>query len=165
MMEWWWNDERFWRRIVWSPPSLSIPVIFSHFEMTLWSFNGHSDTEWPQNDWNDAGMTIFSSWNDLEWLEWGWNDSNFWSKANALDFFLSHSALIQSIFYHSWVIPMQKLILMSFHHYRLIPLPSHHSYVIPSLQAHSIVIPSFLCHSIITGSFNCHPIIIMSFHQ
>ena len=149
MMEWWWNDKRFWRRLCWSTPSLSIPVIFSHFEMTLWSFHGHSDTEWPQNDWNDAGMTIFSFSNDFKWLEWGWNDSNFWSKANALDFFLSHSALIQSIFYHSWVIPMQKLILMSFHHYRLIPLSSHHYNVIPSVKAHSIVIQSFWCHFII----------------
>ena len=95
-LDWGWNDEYFWWRKFWTPPSLSIPVIYSHFEMTFPSFDGHSDTEWPKNDWNDAGMTIFSSWNDLEWLEWGWNDSNFWSKANALDFFLSHPVLIQS---------------------------------------------------------------------
>ena len=140
MMEWWWNDERFWRRIFWSPPSLSIPVIFSHFEMTFSSFDGHSDTEWPPNDWNDAGMTIFSSSNDLEWLEWGWNDSYFWSKANALDFFLSHSVLIQSTFHHSEVIPM----------------PLTHSNVIQSFQDHSFVIQSFWCRPITLGSFH-HP--------
>ena len=136
-LEWGWNDEYFWWRKFWTPPSLSIPVIYSHFEMTFSSFDGHSDTEWPKNDWNDAGMTIFSSWNDLEWLEWGWNDSNFWSKANALDFFLSHSVLIQSTFHHSEVIPM----------------PLTHSNVIQSFQDHSIVIQSFWCHPITLESF------------
>ena len=143
MMEWWWNDENFWWRIFWSPPSLTIPVIFSHFEMTLSSFHGHSDTEWPSNDWNDAGMTIFSSWNDLEWLEWGWNDSIFWSKANALDFFLPHSVVIQSKLCQSEVIP----------------LPLSHSNVNQSFLCHPIIQVSFFHSEVIPDSFWCHPII------
>ena len=46
------------------PHPFVIPVILSHCEMTILSFYGHSNTEWPQNEGDDAGMIIFSPWDD-----------------------------------------------------------------------------------------------------
>ena len=46
------------------PHPLDIPVTLSHCEMTTKSFYGHSNTEWPQNEGDDAGIMIFSSWYD-----------------------------------------------------------------------------------------------------
>ena len=62
--EWMWRTESFDGENFDHPHPLAIPVILSHCEMTTLSFYGHSNTEWPQNERNNAGMIIFSSWDD-----------------------------------------------------------------------------------------------------
>ena len=58
------------------------------------------------------------------------------------------------------------IILLSFHHSEVSPMPFTHSVVIPSFQNHSDTIPSFPCHPIILESFHfhsCHSTVIQSF--
>ena len=85
--EWWWSDLTdggMWEILDGEdfdhPHPWLIPVTLSHLKMSLLSFHGHSNTEWPQNEWDDAGMTIFPYSNDGEWLEWGLNDEIFESR-------------------------------------------------------------------------------------
>ena len=81
---WWWNDlndvgmrEIFDGEDFDHPHPLFIPVIFGHCEMYFLSFDGHSNTEWPQNEGDDAGMTFSHPGMMVEWLEWGWNEEIF----------------------------------------------------------------------------------------
>ena len=85
--EWWWSDWTdggMWEILDGEdfdhPHPWLIPVTLSHLKMSLLSFHGHSNTEWPQSEWDDAGMTIFPYSNDGEWLEWGLNDEIFESR-------------------------------------------------------------------------------------
>ena len=85
--EWWWSDMTegwMWEILDGEdfdhPHPWLIPVTLSHLKMSLLSFHGHSNTEWPQSEWDDAGMTIFPYSNDGEWLEWGLNDEIFESR-------------------------------------------------------------------------------------
>ena len=45
--EWCWNERIFWWRRYDHPHPLVIPVILSHCEMSILSFYGHSNIEWP----------------------------------------------------------------------------------------------------------------------
>ena len=85
--EWWWSDLTdggMWEILDGEdfdhPHPWLIPVTLSHLKMSLLSHHGHSNTEWPQSEWDDAGMTIFPYSNDGEWLEWGLNDEIFESR-------------------------------------------------------------------------------------
>ena len=128
--------------------NLSIPVhpchlksFWNDFFLIWWSFWHWMTSEWLKRCWNDYFLIL--EWLQMTWMRVEWLE--FLKQGKCPRFFsfsfCPHSIHIVSFMGHL-VIPMQKLILMSFHHNRLIPLPSHHSYVIPSLQAHSIVIPS-----------------------
>ena len=106
--EWWWNEGHFLWRWFWSSSSLGHPCHFESswnvFFVNQWSFEHWMTIEWMKWCLNDYFLT-------LEWwlmtqmrVEW-WN---FWSKANALDFFLHHSTLIPTIFYHLTLIQWVK---------------------------------------------------------
>ena len=62
--EWCWNEVNFYGEDFDHSHPLAIPVILSHCEMSILSFYGHSNAEWPQNEGDDAGMIIFSSRDD-----------------------------------------------------------------------------------------------------
>ena len=124
---------------------------------------------------NDFGMKemmlewLFSSWDD-SWMtemrvEWG----NFWSKANALDFYLYHSILILTILCHLTLIHCLKWTWNDFQSFHTllctIRISSHHLSVLPSFRCNFNVILSFCWHSIIQDSFQCYPIILMSFYS
>ena len=107
--EWCLNEGNFWWRRFWSPPSLGHPC---HFEslwnvyfVILWSFKYRMTSEWRRWCWNDNFLIL--GWWLMTWMrvEWG----NFWSKANALDFFLRHFTLIWTIFYHLTLIALKNL--------------------------------------------------------
>ena len=106
--EWCLNEGNFWWRRFWSSSSLVHPSHFwslwNVFFVIWWSFKYWMTSEWRRWYWND----FFSSWDD-GWMtgmrvEWG----NFWSKANALDFYLYHSILILTILYHLTLIQCLK---------------------------------------------------------
>ena len=135
--------------------------------MTILSFYGHSYTKWPQNEWDDAEMTIFSLCNDGKWLEWGWNDEVFKVRQMPQIFFsiillsfLPYFIIWQSfivwndygmVFNHSTLIFIllwcHPIILVSFHHSEIISMPYIHFVVIPLFHTPSHVIPSFWYHS------------------
>ena len=112
----WWNDmgmsskdwKFLWQRF-WSPSSLGHPCHFesmwNDYFVILWSFKYWMTSEWRRWCWNDNFLIL--GWWLMTWMrvEWG----NFWSKANALDFFLQHFALIWTIFYHLTLIALKNL--------------------------------------------------------
>ena len=112
----WWNDmgmsskdwKFLWQRF-WSPSSLGHPCHFesmwNDYFVILWSFKYRMTSEWRRWCWNDNFLIL--GWWLMTWMrvEWG----NFWSKANALDFFLRHFTLIWTIFYHLTLIALKNL--------------------------------------------------------
>ena len=103
----WWNDIgisvkdwNFWWRRFLSPSSLGHPCHFeslwNDYFVILWSFKYQMTSEWKRCCWNDNFLIL--GWWLMTWMRVEWR--HFWSKANALDFFLHHFVLILTISYH-----------------------------------------------------------------
>ena len=123
------EDWNFWWRRFWSPsslgPSCHFESLWNDYFIILWSFKYWMTSEWRRWCWNDYFLIL--GWWLMTWMrvEWG----HFWSKANALVFFLPsfcpHSTPILSLYCHS-------------SHYRVILSFPHH---LPSFQNHSVSPP------------------------